>query len=178
MIGGGVNAPLAHGVGRAFDAAGALALGRPVSRFEGQVALALDAACPVPRSPSGGAGRGEEGYPFDLAGDSLREVDLRPLWRALVADVLAGVEPGLISARFHAALAAAGAALLREARARHGPLPAVLTGGCFQNGRLAEGLLGLLGEAGYLHLHREVPPGDGGIALGQAVAADAIAARG
>ena len=39
-----VQAPLAHGAGRAFDAAGALALGRAVSRYEGQVALALDNA--------------------------------------------------------------------------------------------------------------------------------------
>jgi hydrogenase maturation protein HypF len=49
----------------------------------------------------------------------------------------------------------------------------VLTGGCLQNARLAEGLLGELSEAFRVYLHRQVPPGDGGIALGQAVVADA-----
>jgi hydrogenase maturation protein HypF len=105
-------------------------------------------------------------------------VDLRPLWRALTSDLVAGVAPGAISSRFHASLAVVGAALVREARARHGELPVVLTGGCFQNGHLSEGLLGALGGPGYVHLHGSVPPGDGGIALGQAVVADAIASRG
>jgi hydrogenase maturation protein HypF len=116
-------------------------------------------------------------YPFDLTGDALRVVDLRPLWRALVADLLAGRSAGLVSARFHAALASAGAALVRDARKTHGDLPVVLTGGCFQNAHLAEGVLGELGGATYIHLHGSVPPGDGGLALGQALAADAIAAR-
>jgi hydrogenase maturation protein HypF len=160
-------------VGRAFDAAGALALGRPLSRFEGQVALALDAAC-----PPGGSGQGEGAYPFDLSGDALRVVDLRPLWRALVEDVLAARPAPLVSARFHAALAAAGGTLIREARRAHGGLPVVLTGGCFQNGHLAEGLLGVLGSPTYIHLPGSIPPGDGGLALGQAVVADAVAGRG
>jgi hydrogenase maturation protein HypF len=172
MIAAGVNAPLAHGVGRVFDAAGALALARPRSRFEGQVALALDSACPLTLSLSP-----DSAYPFELSGDTLRTVDLRPLWRALAADVIGGVPPGAISARFHAALAAAGAALIREARSAHGDLPVVLTGGCFQNAHLSEGLLGAVGGAPYIHLHGSVPPGDGGLALGQAIAADAIAAR-
>jgi len=49
----------------------------------------------------------------------------------------------------------------------------VLTGGCFQNARLAEGLLrGLSGDF-RVYLPGEIPPGDGGLALGQAVVADA-----
>jgi hydrogenase maturation protein HypF len=58
-----------------------------------------------------------------------------------------------------------------------GRLPVVLTGGCFQNARLAEGVRTVLGRRHDVYLHRLVPPGDGGIALGQAVAA-AAASRG
>jgi hydrogenase maturation protein HypF len=159
-----VNSPLAHGCGRTFDAAGALALGRPVARFEGQVALALDAAA---------AGEGAP-YAFDVdAGRPVEELDLRPAWRALAADVLAGHPPGLVSARFHATLVAAGAALVRRAARRTGVLPVVLTGGCFQNARLAEGLQRELSSGFPVYLPGEVPPGDGGLALGQAVVADA-----
>ena len=48
--------------------------------------------------------------------------------------------------------------------------PIILTGGCFQNARLAEGITRALGRR-RVHLHRRVPPGDGGIALGQALVA-------
>jgi hydrogenase maturation protein HypF len=167
MIAGGVNAPLAHGAGRAFDAAGALALRRPSSRYEGQVATALDAAA---------AAGGEGAYPFavDEQG-AVAELDLRPLWRALAGDLLAGANAAVVSARFHASLVAAGAELVRRAARRVGRLPVVLAGGCFQNARLVEGLLGELSGAFAVYPPREVPPGDGGLALGQAIVADARA---
>jgi hydrogenase maturation protein HypF len=164
MLAAGVNSPLAHGCGRAFDAAGALALCRPLARYEGQVALALDAAADGPGAP----------YPFDVDGASeVAQLDLRPAWRALAADVLAEVPAGAVAARFHATLVAAGAALVRRAARRTGVLPVVLTGGCFQNARLAEGLLRELSGEFPVYLPGEIPPGDGGLALGQAVVADA-----
>jgi hydrogenase maturation protein HypF len=164
MLAADLNAPRAHGCGRVFDAAGALALARPVSRFEGQVALALDAAAEGTGAP----------YPFDIdAAAAPEQLDLRATWRALVADVLAGVPAGAISARFHATLARAGAELVRRAARRTGALPVVLTGGCFQNARLTEGVLGELSAGFPVYLPGEVPPGDGGLALGQAVVADA-----
>ena len=84
-----------------------------------------------------------------------------------------GVAPGRVSARFHNAMADV-ARRWSGARRVSGPLPVVLTGGCFQNAWLAEGVERRLG--GFeVCLHGEVPPGDGGIALGQAVVADAVA---
>jgi hydrogenase maturation protein HypF len=164
MLATAVNSPPAHGCGRAFDAAGAIALGRPASRFEGQLALALDAAADGTGAP----------YPFDVdAAGEVERLDLRPTWRALVADVIAGVPAGAVSARFHATLARAGAELIRRAARRTGVLPVVLGGGCFQNARLAEGVLGELRGDFPVYLPGEVPPGDGGLALGQAVVADA-----
>jgi hydrogenase maturation protein HypF len=91
---------------------------------------------------------------------------------------VAQVDAGLVAARFHATLVRAGAELVRRAGRRTGVRAAVLTGGCFQNARLAEGLLGELSGDFRVYLHRQVPPGDGGIALGQAIVADAtLAAR-
>jgi hydrogenase maturation protein HypF len=164
-----VRAPPAHGAGRWFDAVGALALGRPRARYQGQVAMALDAVAddgPVP--------------PYPFAVDRSRtppELDLRPLARAVVEDLLAGRGAGLVSARFHAALAAGAAALVELAAERAGRLPVVLSGGVFQNARLAEALVGRLAGRHAVHLHAVVPPGDGGIALGQAMIADAAGRR-
>ena len=95
--------------------------------------------------------------------------------RAAVEDLVNGVTPGRVSARFHEAMADVAAALVRRAAAERGPLPVVLTGGCFQNARLAEGVKRRLQGDFDVRLHGEVPPGDGGIALGQALVADAVA---
>jgi hydrogenase maturation protein HypF len=165
MIAQAFHAPRAHGAGRAFDAVGAIALARPFSRYEGQVAMALDAAVDP----------GERGrYPFAV--DTARtpwELDLRPLVRHATRDVVEGRPAGVVAARFHRALAAAGAELVRHAAARHGHLPVVLTGGCFANATLAEGIFAELSPRFSVYLHGLVPPGDGGIALGQALVADA-----
>jgi hydrogenase maturation protein HypF len=177
MLAAGVNAPLAHGAGRAFDAAGALALGRAVSRYEGQVAMALDNAAEPLRPRSTGSGQAStEPYPFDLdTSGAIEQLDLRPLWRALASDVAAGAHAAVVSARFHAALVRAGAELVRRAAARTGARAVALTGGCFQNARLAEGVVSDLSRSFEVYTHVEVPPGDGGIALGQAIVADATA---
>ncbi len=164
VLAAGVNSPRAHGAGRAFDAAAALALARPFARHEGQLAVALEAAAEGEARP----------YPFDLDERApVAELDLRPLWRALAADVAAGAPPAAVSARFHAALVAAGAELVRRAARRTGRLPVLLAGGCFQNARLVEGLARELSGAFAVYPPGEVPPGDGGLALGQAIVADA-----
>jgi hydrogenase maturation protein HypF len=168
MAARGIQAPPAHGLGRYFDALGSLFLERPVSRYEGQVALEWNLA----------AETSETGlYPFVLeaADDGPRTIDLRPLVRAAVAEFLAGATPGDISARFHNTLIRATDAAVRAAAEDFGRLPVVLTGGCFQNPILAEGLSRVLSPDFSVHLHGDVPPGDGGLAVGQAVVAAAVA---
>ncbi|MCX6544811.1 MAG: carbamoyltransferase HypF [Acidobacteria bacterium] len=170
MIAGRVNTTPAHGVGRYFDAVGALVLGRSESRYEGQIALEWNlVADPADRAQ----------YEFAIAKrDALFELDLRPAIRVIVSDTLAGHAPASISARFHNTLAAATADLVRAAIGQHGRLPVVLSGGCFQNARLVEGIVSELGPNVRVVLHESVPPGDGGLALGQAVVANAVVQSG
>ncbi len=157
----------AHGVGRFFDGLGALVLGMPFARYEGEVALAWNlAADPSERRP----------YPIAVdgaVGEPLR-VDLRPMVRAAVADLLGGVAAATIAGRFHETLAFAAEVLVRRAAERVGDgLPVALSGGCFQNELLTQRVLGRLRARHRVLLHREIPPGDGGISLGQAVVAAA-----
>jgi tRNA A37 threonylcarbamoyltransferase TsaD len=75
----------------------------------------------------------------------------------------------VVSARFHngvvAFLAEAGAQLAEQAAVG----VVALSGGCFQNRRLTEGLTSALEARGFEVLtHSLVPANDGGIALGQA----------
>jgi hydrogenase maturation protein HypF len=67
--------------------------------------------------------------------------------------------------------------MVRAVATEYGALPVVLTGGCFQNDRLAERVVRELSDDFTVCLHERVPPGDGGIALGQAVIAGAIVRR-
>jgi len=103
------------------------------------------------------------------------EADLTLTVRAIVEDRLAGVAAGTIAAKFHNTLAGATAALVRCAARRAGNLPVVLTGGCFQNALLAERTHEVLLDEFHVFLHHRVPPGDGGVALGQAFVAAAVA---
>ncbi|HEU4731632.1 MAG TPA: carbamoyltransferase HypF [Kofleriaceae bacterium] len=169
MIRGNINAPRARGIGRMFDAVGALGLARRAATYEGQIAVAWNLA----------AAPGDHGvYPFDVdhahGQGSHAEIDLRALVRAAVGELIAGDAPAAISARFHDTLVAATIGQVRAAIALHGRLPVVLTGGAFHNPRLAEGVRGGLSDL-EVYSHGEVPPGDGGIALGQALVADAVA---
>jgi hydrogenase maturation protein HypF len=163
------RSPLAHGAGRYFDGVGSLVLARPESRYEGQIALEWN----VVADP---AEHGRYEYGIDRRGAPW-EVDLRPMIRQVVRDLRAGSGAPTISARFHNTITAATADVVRSAAAIHGVLPVVLTGGCFQNARLAESLAADLSSGFTVHLHRRVPPGDGGLALGQAVIAAATARR-
>ena len=170
MIVAGFRSPLAHGAGRYFDGIGALVLARPDSRYEGQIALQWNGIADAAETGQYGYGIDQHQLPF--------EIDFRQMTREIVRDALAGVQPSTISARFHNTMVAATAEAVRRAAQIHGALPVVLTGGCFQNARLAEGLKRQLSERFQVYLHRRVPPGDGGIALGQAVVAAAIARSG
>jgi hydrogenase maturation protein HypF len=152
-------------MGRVFDGLGALVLGLGKSRFEGEVALAWNLAADP-------AAHGKYPFAIGTSGSPL-ELDLRPTVRAIVEEHLRGVPASTVSAKFHDTLAHATAALIGLVRDRVGRFPVVLTGGCFQNARLAESLTAELEPDFQVHLHRKVPPGDGGVSLGQVVVADA-----
>ena len=159
---------LARGVGRYFDGFGALFLSRPFSRHEGQVAFAWNVAsdeAETARIPSGGSralnagagpAAGGAGSRGGLSLGSLRGSDLRALPQH-------GGE---------------GDRRARPARRREMRPPAGRAHGrLFQNALLTERVLGELQDF-RVFLHRRVPPGDGGLALGQAAVAGALAGSG
>lgn len=167
MVRRGFNAPPAHGLGRYFDAFGALLLDRPHAAYEGQIALELNMA----------ADPDEKGrYDYDIGQHfGPWQVDLRGAVRDAVFEFLGGEPVPRIAARIHNTFAAVSIELVRAAARGAGRLPVVLSGGCFQNARLAESIAHGLQPEFRVYLHERVPPGDGGIALGQAVVAAAKA---
>ena len=95
-------------------------------------------------------------------------MDWGPAIEGIVDEVVRGRPGGEISAKFHNTLAE----IVRVVALRVGEAKIVLTGGCFQNRHLTEACLERLLDAGFRpYWHQRVPPNDGGISLGQVVAA-------
>jgi len=163
MLATGTNAPETSSMGRLFDGVAALVGIRTRCSFEGQAAMELEAA----------AAAGDHGaYPLPLraAEGGPARFDVGSLVEAILEDRLDRVDVAIMAARFHDALAEALVALVRSRSARR----LALSGGCWQNLRLLAATQARCDAAGIeVLVHRRVPPGDGGISLGQAAVAAA-----
>ena len=148
--------------GRLFDAVAALALGRTGVTYEAQAAVALEACCAF--NIDHGA------YPFALSETNPKcvQIDTRPLFAAIAEDLRLGVAAPIISSRFHAGLVNILAEATSRVAERTGLQRVCLSGGSFQNAILAQGLESqLTGHGLQVYKHTQVPPGDGGLSLGQ-----------
>ena len=156
MLDKGLNCPLTSSLGRWFDAAAGLLGVRDVNHYEGQAAMELESLAArhgaVPPLPAG----------WRLSGTTL---DLSPLLAAL----LHAPDPAHGAALFHSTLAAALADWACTVAALQPGDRVLFAGGCALNRVLADGLRQHLNthDIGLVQAH-QVPPNDGGIALGQA----------
>jgi hydrogenase maturation protein HypF len=170
MLARGIHAPFTTSVGRLFDGIAALIGLHQRVTFEGQAAMALEFVADVDL---------KEAYPFVIetapaavsaSSTPCLVLDWQPLIEAVLQDVRQGVSSSIMAARFHNSLIEhilAVAQIVGESRV-------ALSGGCFQNRLLTERVAGRLSEAGCtVLLHRQVPPNDGGISLGQVIVATA-----
>jgi hydrogenase maturation protein HypF len=165
MLENGINSPVTSSAGRLFDAAGALIGLGGLNRFEGQTPLAVEAAA------AGSTARID--FPAALrdvapGGGASVELDWQPILEGIRRGRSRGFGPGDLAAGFHRSLAGGIAAVA----ARAGAGTVALTGGCFQNAMLLDLSCAALRKAGFnVIVHRELPPNDGNIAAGQALAA-------
>jgi len=167
MARSGVNAPPTSSLGRLFDAVAALCGLRARVHYEGQAAMELEMAV----DPAA-----EECYPYRVAPGEPLTVATAPMIRAVAADLEAGVPASVVAGRFHRTLVALFVDLCRRVRRRTGLEQVALSGGVFQNVILLEGMIqALKGEGFQVYSPEQVPANDGGISLGQAVAAAAMA---
>lgn len=154
-----VNAPLCSSIGRLFDAVSALLGLCNVSDFEGEAALQLEAT--AYQANSGVS------YVMPLVKENdLFLLDWRPMIKQIFKDKTDGVPIANIAMAFHETLAQGIIELAKIA----GLERVLLTGGVMQNKLLVEKAVAHLRAAGFKPCtHREIPPNDGGIAVGQLV---------
>lgn len=145
-------------MGRLFDAVSALAGVRQEIAYEAQAAIELEGL-------ARGVDCGATGYAFGVDAEGpMTIIDPGPLLRDVIADVRGGAPAGLIGARLHRAVAR----VIVDLAARFEASTVALSGGVFQNSLLLRMTLDEL-RANDIDVltHRQVPPNDGGIALGQ-----------
>lgn len=148
----GINVVRTSSAGRLFDAVASLLGVCQTMSHEGQAAMHLEAlAGDLEADP----------YPVGWRGEALD-------WEPMIRDMLTRQEsPAVAAARFHATLVE----MMAAGAKRSGLEDVCLSGGCFQNRRLLAGALQRLEEEGFhVWRHREIPPNDAGICLGQLAA--------
>ena len=157
MFRSGTGVARTSSAGRLFDGVAGLIGLRTQSAFEGQAAMELEFA--------GVDVDDEAAYPFALDGEV---VDWAAMIVSIDADRRTGLPVARIARRFHNTLTE----MIVTVAKREGLPRVCLTGGCFQNLILAERTIERLAKTGFTpYWHQRVPPNDGGIALGQLIAA-------
>jgi hydrogenase maturation protein HypF len=191
LIRSGIPMPRTSSLGRLFDAVAALSGVRSHSSYEGQAAAVLEAAMDETQAKSGnGRNSGWPLQPSPRAGDLRKEkdsylfeinevdcvfrLDPDPVFLAILDDLEKGLPASGISLKFHAGLVRSLCRVAERVRDRTKLDMVALSGGCFQNLFLLDGLAAGLRKAGFEVLtHSLVPANDGGICLGQAAVAAA-----
>jgi hydrogenase maturation protein HypF len=163
----GVNTVQTSSLGRLFDAVAAMSGLGTYNHFEAQLPMALESIAAADVS---------DAYDFQMidAPAGTLQLDFRTMIGQIIEDTRKGELGGVISAKFHNAVAEGLLGLAIEARKKYHLDTVVLSGGVFCNRYLTNRLISTLKEKGFCVLsNRSVPANDGCISLGQA----AIAAR-
>jgi len=159
-----LNAPPTSSMGRLFDGVAALAGVRDRASYEGQAAIELEGM--ASGSDADGA------YPFEIdesdGGDSPLRIDTRPLICGVVEGVRRGDDAATVGRKFHSTAVEIVARICSALRDRAGLSAVALSGGVFSNALLTGEVVDRLDRDGFrVYRHRRVPPGDGGLSLGQ-----------
>ncbi len=164
-----MNSVVSTSAGRLFDAVSAILGICRASTYEGDASTRLEYAAEA-FEESGGK-------PLDLQMDLLTKdrngrmiLNTGELVEIIAGQRLAGEDPGRLAYFFHEKLAQMVTAACRRSREETGLGLAALSGGVYQNQlflRLCDE--GLEKEGFQVLKHSLIPPGDGGIAIGQAV---------
>lgn len=168
---GGFNTIRSSSMGRVFDAVSSMLGICHESTYEGQCAIELENAAALAQTD-----KPVDGFPFALRQEETGAVvDLASCLRQLIERREAGEDRNLLALQFHftiCQLIVETCVMLRE---QYGLKTVALSGGVFHNRILLENVLPMLARAGFETLiNRRVPPGDGGISLGQAYVARSV----
>lgn len=154
MMAAGLNSPATSSAGRLFDGISAMLGVCSENTYSGQAAIELQSIAELDGNS----------YPVLVNGGT---IDWVPVFLEMMNEKRSGVGAALTAGRFHLWLSEVAVRIAEMA----GLGEVVLSGGCFQNTLLLDLTARRLREAGFeVFSQHVVPPGDGGLSLGQAAA--------
>jgi hydrogenase maturation protein HypF len=158
MIVKNINSPLTSGAGRLFDTVSAITGLCPVTTFDSEPAMRLEAA--IDPATTGY-------YPFEAD----KTIVFAETLKAILKDLHGGNIPD-IAAKFHNTVARVIGVISEKIRKESSLNKVILSGGVFQNKFLLEKSLSILKRNRFqVYTNHLVPPNDGGISLGQLIIA-------
>ena len=166
-----INLVNTSSMGRVFDLVASLIGVRQAINYEAQAAIELEAI---------GSTDEKKPYPYDLlsAQEGFKfpvQISVIKTIQSILDDFISGISPAVISGRFHRTIAEMVLEVCQMIRKKTDIQTIALSGGVWQNITLLEQTFRLLKDAGFQILtHREIPPNDGGISLGQVAVAAKI----
>ncbi|MBN2412436.1 carbamoyltransferase HypF [candidate division KSB1 bacterium] len=156
-----INCPKTSSIGRLFDVVSSLLDVQHINTFEGQAAIKLENLAWRAEKETGA-------YQYGIINNNGRRIiDWEPLIMSILADITAGMVPEVIAATFHNTLAD----MIFKLAGEIGIKKIVLSGGTFQNKFLTEKVIAGLQKQNFIvYRHKNIPPNDGGISVGQILA--------
>lgn len=161
-----VNSPLASSMGRLFDAAGSIILGKHKASFDAELAILLEKKAKHHNNAEGS-------YKFGLAKkDSCYILSPLVMFGEIIRDLRQGKTKERIAFCFHVTIAEMIKKICLRLKKDTGINKVILCGGVFQNRLLLSLSTKLLLERGFkVFTHTELPNNDSSLSLGQAVIA-------
>jgi hydrogenase maturation protein HypF len=166
MLNKDINTPITSSMGRLFDGIASILGIRQRVSYEGQAAMELEYAIANCRT--------DKAYSFKLiqplntATNLPMVIDWSVIIKEILTDMINQIPTAEISAKFHNTLIEIIVAVAKQI----GREQIVLAGGCWQNKYLTEKAIALLKQENFVpYWHHQIPGNDGGIAVGQIMAA-------
>jgi hydrogenase maturation protein HypF len=167
MIKKRINSPMTSSMGRLFDGIASMVGIRQHINFEGQAAMELEMMSDDTTT---------EAYDFEMISDKSPVIQTFPIIRGVAHDIAKGVSQQVIGSKFHQTIVRLFTKVCEMVRSKTGINTVAMSGGVFQNRILLCGLKSSLKDKNFKTIaQKKVPCNDGGLSLGQAVAAAAIA---
>ncbi|MDP4090234.1 MAG: carbamoyltransferase HypF [Bacillota bacterium] len=162
-----INCINTSSIGRLFDAVSAILNICTRISYEGQASMELEAL--IPESSI------QDSYPYDIESENLSILNPGRIIKGILRDKALGINNGIISAKFHNAIVDGAVEICARIRNVENINEVALSGGVFQNSYLLRKTLYKLQKKGFtVYTHSLIPCNDGGVSLGQLIAANEI----
>lgn len=152
-------------IGRLFDAVSGLLKQCIKISYEGQASMELEAL--ISENVS------KDLYPYEIELSDTIILNPKKIIQGILKDMDNGVSSSLISLRFHNSIVSAVVEICVRIRDEFNINSAALSGGVFQNAYLLQNTIHELEAEGFtVYSHSLIPSNDGGVSLGQLIAAN------